>query len=46
MTALLLLLTLLYMVALLLISRGLSRLQPPAAPATRPFISVIIAARN
>ncbi|HOC25023.1 MAG TPA: glycosyltransferase [bacterium] len=46
MTALLLLLTLLYMVALLLISRGLSRLQPPAASATRPFISVIIAARN
>ncbi len=46
MTALLLLLTLLYMAALLIISRGISRLQPAAAPKTRPFISVIIAARN
>jgi len=47
MIALLLILTLFYMAALLIISRGINRLpQPAAAGDPLPFISVIVAARN
>ncbi|HNW59536.1 MAG TPA: glycosyltransferase [bacterium] len=46
MIPLLLALTFLYMAVLLFIAAGLHRLKPAAAASERPFISVLVAARN
>ncbi|HQG47240.1 MAG TPA: glycosyltransferase, partial [bacterium] len=46
MIPLLIALTALYMTALLFILQGFRRLKPPSASMGRPFISVLIAARN